>query len=441
MTDGSKTKAELKTELESLRQQIADLQTMEGEHKKTEGKLRESEAHYKAVVENVADAIVINVGTRRVFVNKAFLTLHGLRDMSQASGMPIDNFVVPEDRPLVRERTLARQRGETMHGVYEYRIRKTDGKVRTVETSAVPITYGGQPAALAVLRDITHHKLTDEALLRANLKLEQANRNLEDRVLQRTLDLENSNKQLLDAQEQLIRTERLSAIGQLSGSVAHDLRNPLGAINNAVYYLKRKLNGSEVVRSNPRVAQFLQIMEDEVSHSNQIITDLMNFARVNAPCISITNLQEVVDTALSRLELADNVRVVKQFDPDLLEVPADAEQLQRVFMNLIMNAHDAMPEGGELTISSRRADGFAELAFSDTGVGISDEDMKKIFDPLFTTKTKGTGLGLAICREIVSKHGGTIDVSSKQGEGSTFRVCVSLNGHRPEADRHVTSYA
>ena len=431
MKDDSMTKAELIAELKALRCQVAELEAIESDQERTERKLQESETHYKAVVENVADAIVINVGTRRVFVNKAFLTLHGLTDMSQASGSPLDDFVVPEDRPLVRERTLARQRGETMPGVYEYRIRRHDGEVRTVETSAVSITYHGQPAALAVLRDITDHKLTDEALLQANLKLEQSNRTLEHRVRRRTRALENSTKQLLEAQEQLIRTERLSAIGQLSGSVAHDLRNPLGAINNAVYYLKRKLAGSELIQSNPRIAQFLQIMEDEVSHSNQIITDLMNFARVNAPCISLTNLQEVVDTALSRLELADHVQVVEQFDPDLVQVPADAEQLQRVFMNLIMNAHDAMSEGGELTISSRRADGFAELAFTDTGVGMCGEDMKKIFDPLFTTKTKGTGLGLAICREIVSKHGGNIDVASKPGHGSTFTVRIPLNGHGP----------
>ncbi len=134
------------------------------ERKRAEEALRESEEHYRAVIENVADAIVINVGTNRVFVNKAFLKLHGLDDVSQVLGTPLDQFIVPEDRQLVSERTLARQRGQPVPGVYEYRIRRVDGEVRTVQTSAVSITYEGQPAVLAVLRDTTERKRAEEAL-------------------------------------------------------------------------------------------------------------------------------------------------------------------------------------------------------------------------------------------------------------------------------------
>ena len=105
------------------------------------------------------------------------------------------------------------------------------------------------------------------------------------------------------------------------------------------------------------------------------------------------------------------------------------EQLRRVFMNLTMNAQDAMPEGGELTVSARRVDGFAEVAFSDTGVGISDEDVKKVFDPLSTTKSNGTGLGLAICQQIVSRHGGTIGVASQPSAGATFTVRLPLDSN------------
>jgi len=124
--------------------------------------LRETEEHYSTIINNVADAIVINVGTDRVFVNKAFLKLHGLDDDSQVLGTPLDQFIVPEDRQLVIERTLARQRGHPVPGIYEYRIRRADGEVRTVQTSSVPITYKGAPAALAVLRDITERKRAEE---------------------------------------------------------------------------------------------------------------------------------------------------------------------------------------------------------------------------------------------------------------------------------------
>ena len=116
---------------------------------------------------------------------------------------------------------------------------------------------------------------------------------------------------------------------------------------------------------------------------------------------------------------------LRQLDPEMPEVMADGEQLYRVFINLANNAQDAMPDGGQLTISTREGDGYAEVAFQDTGVGITEEVMKKIFEPLFTTKTKGTGLGLAVCQQIAAKHGGTIQTSSAPGKGSTFTVRAS----------------
>ena len=253
--------------------------------------------------------------------------------------------------------------------------------------------------------------------------VEEANSTLEARVQQRTQELQ-------DAQDQLVRSEKLAVIGQLAGGVAHDLRNPLGAINNAIYYLKKRLDATDLAKSNPRIGQFLQIAEDEVEHSNAIISDLMSFARVGVPSLLPTNLEEVVGSTLSTMEIREDVHVVKQFDPDLPEVMADAEQLYRVFINLANNAQDAMPDGGQLTVSTHGADGCAEVVFQDSGVGISEEDLKKIFEPLFTTKTKGTGLGLAVSQQIVAKHGGTIRASSTLGEGSAFTVRLPLDSHR-----------
>ena len=156
----------LLSELEDLRHRISEMEMVEAERNRVWETVREREEQYRAAVENVADAIVINVGTTRVFVNNAFLTLHGLDDMSQASGLSLDHFIVPEDRPTVRARTLARERGEPVPGVYEYRIRRTTGEVRTVESSAVAITFNGEPATLAVLRDITERKQAEEQVRR-----------------------------------------------------------------------------------------------------------------------------------------------------------------------------------------------------------------------------------------------------------------------------------
>ena len=254
--------------------------------------------------------------------------------------------------------------------------------------------------------------------------VEEANSTLEARVQERTRDLE-------EAQDQLVRSEKLAAIGQLAGGVAHDLRNPLGAINNSIYYLKRRLSGSDIAQSNPRISQFLQIAEEEVAHSNQIISDLMSFARVGVSSLSPTNLAEAVASALSTVEIRDNIHLLEEVDHQLPEVMADGEQLYRVFLNLANNAQDAMPAGGELKITTRRVGDHAEVEFQDTGTGISDEDIKKIFEPLFTTKTKGTGLGLAVCQQIMANHGGSIQASSISGEGSTFTVKLPLNSRGP----------
>ena len=253
--------------------------------------------------------------------------------------------------------------------------------------------------------------------------VEEANSTLESRVQARTRELE-------EAQDQLVRSEKLAAIGQLAGGVAHDLRNPLGAIKNAIYYLKKRLSATDIAESNPRIGQFLKIAEEEVEHSNAIISDLMSFARVGIPSLSTTNLEGVVGNVLSTMEIRENVHVVKQFDPDLPEIMADPEQLYRVFINLANNAQDAMSDGGQLTISTREVDGYAQVVFQDTGVGISEEDFKKIFEPLFTTKTKGTGLGLAVSQQTVAKHGGTIQASSTPGEGTTFTVQLPLDSHK-----------
>ena len=244
-------------------------------------------------------------------------------------------------------------------------------------------------------------------------------------------DLAEGHHRLVAAQDQLVRKERLATIGQLSGSVAHDLRSPLGAISNAAYYLRKKISATEFAQSNPKIEEFIGIIDDEVQYTNQIISDLLGFTRVASPALSECDVAGVIESALAEIETQENVSVEKQFDADLPPVLADEDQLRRVFGNLAGNSRDAMPKGGDLTITAKQIDGLVEVGFSDTGVGISDEDIGKIFEPLFTTKARGTGLGLSICQLIVSQHQGTIDVTSEPGQGTIFtvRLPLSLDGN------------
>ena len=263
-------------------------------------------------------------------------------------------------------------------------------------------------------------ELADKLLKEAILKQEELNQTLETRIEERTRELE-------DAQGQLVRSEKLAALGQLAGGVAHDLRNPLGSIKNAVYYINKKIEASDLARSNPKVIQFLNIIDDEVTHSDQIITDLLLFSRVDSPALSPISIPKVIDDSMSRFQMRTDIHLVKQYDADLPEVMADPEQLQRAFMNIASNAQDAMPQGGRLTITARKVDRLFEVAFADTGDGIKERDIERVLEPLFTTKSNGTGLGLAVCQQIVSKHGGAIEVTSKEGQGSTIYIRLPLS--------------
>ena len=235
---------------------------------------------------------------------------------------------------------------------------------------------------------------------------------------------------LRDANDQIVRSEKLAAIGQLSGDVAHDLRNPLGAIKNAAYMLNKRLTSDGAMEANPKLEQYLGIIDQQIGRSNRIITDLMTFARVGSPTLSETHLDKVLEEAMETMVKNDNITLSQHVDSDLYSVMADGEQLQRVFLNLANNAQEAMPDGGQLTITAECSNKHVEIAFSDTGEGISDENIGKIFDPLFTTKTKGTGLGLAVCQEIIMRHGGSISARRNEGPsgGSIFKVEL------PEAD-------
>lgn len=241
-------------------------------------------------------------------------------------------------------------------------------------------------------------------------------------------ELEATNEQILKSQEKLVRMEKLAAIGELSGGVAHDLRTPLGVILNSVYTLNRLLATYPEVASNERIAQCVETISAEVNRANDVVTDMLDFARINSPALCPVILRDVIDECLSTADGPANVEIVTDYQRGMPKVMADVDQVRRVFMNLITNAYEAMSTGGRLSISTKSCDKYAQIRFEDTGVGISDDDFGKIFDPLFTTKVKGTGLGLAICHQVMEKHGGSIDASKNPHVGATFTLKLPLEG-------------
>ena len=221
---------------------------------------------------------------------------------------------------------------------------------------------------------------------------------------------------LHQAQEELVRKEKLATLGQLAGGVGHELRNPLGVIKNSVYYLNMILPEDEKVRKH------LGILDREVANSNRIVTELLDFARVKTPIREAAGLGAIVQAALERLPLPESVTVRVELDESSSLALVDPQQVGQIVLNLLLNAVQAMPEGGRMTVSTGEDRESVFAAVEDTGVGIAAENVARIFQPLFTTKAKGIGLGLALVRDLAEANDGRITIESTVGRGSRFAV-------------------
>ncbi|NOR22279.1 MAG: HAMP domain-containing protein, partial [Candidatus Aminicenantes bacterium] len=250
----------------------------------------------------------------------------------------------------------------------------------------------------------------------ANEKLIEWGKTLEKKVEERT-------KELTEMQEHLIQSEKLASLGKLAAGIAHEINNPLGGV---LIYSHLLLEDTD--ENSPYYENLKEIVK-ETSRCKDIVKGLLEFARPKEPEMSLVNIDEIVERSLSIMEcqaLFQNIKIKKSYVSNLPKIVADSAQLQQVFVNIILNAAEAMNGNGTLTISTflNRDGTFIEIKFSDTGHGIKEEDQKRLFEPFFTTKEvgKGTGLGLAISYSIIQKHQGTIEVKSEVGKGSTFNV-------------------
>ncbi len=213
------------------------------------------------------------------------------------------------------------------------------------------------------------------------------------------------------------RAERLATIGQVAGGVAHELRNPLNVVKTSVYYLLHARDPSP-----EKQAEHLRRIERHVMLADGVITALTNFAKMPVPNLRPFPVTQCIQEALEINPLPDNVQVTIACPPSLPPVLADLDQVRIVFANLIRNAREAMAEGGSLGIQGQPVDDCVEVAVSDTGVGISPEDIHRILEPLYSTKARGLGLGLAIARAILDKNKGSLRLHSELGRGSCFTV-------------------
>lgn len=254
-----------------------------------------------------------------------------------------------------------------------------------------------------------------EELERRAVRISEMNRELEHRL--------NEKKEL---EEQLRRADKLAALGQLVAGVAHEIKNPIGVVKTTVQVMEREFTGNE------HVAEFTRVIRDECDRMNQRLSQFLGFARPAEPALADVDPREAVETTLEMLGKylpERRVTVEKELEAGLPAARADDSQLRQVLLNLIINAVEAMPDGGELTIGAnlnRDDPGYVTFVVGDTGAGIPEPDLARIFDPFYTTKPTGTGLGLAVAHRIVDAHGGFIEVESGPGQGTTFRVSLPV---------------
>jgi PAS domain S-box-containing protein len=381
------------------------------ERKRTEETMRQREEEYQLLFSNLANGFVfckvvfdeknLPVDFICLEVNDAFQRLTGIKK-TEILGKKLSE-AIPDmkdfnsELPEKLEKVISG--GETASFEVEFKS--------AAVCFAFSIYSPKKGYIAAIFENVTERKQMEN-------KLKEYSKGLELTVAERT-------NELVQAQERLLMAERLAAIGELAGWVGHDLRNPLTSIKNAAYFLRKK-QGNFVGESG---AEMLTVIDRAVEQANKIVNDLLDYSREIHLELEEYSPKSLLDYVLLSLNLPAGIKVVNHTE-SFPTVWVDQSKIERVFLNLIKNAVEAMPEGGMLKIRSQQNGENVEIAFSDTGTGMSRDVMAKIFTPLFTTKAQGMGFGLAICKRIIEAHGGKISVESAHEKGTTFTVTLPI---------------
>ncbi len=286
---------------------------------------------------------------------------------------------------------------------------RKDGRRVPIEITAAKWETKEQAFFTVIIRDITERKLASEAILQSHKALGKAYTDLKA------------------AQSQIQQQEKMASIGQLAAGIAHEIKNPLGIIVQGVDFLKGSLSDSLLADASERIKK-------AALRADKIVKDLLSFARQSTPALEKIDIVSIIEETLSLVEHQfnlKNIKIIRQFEEGALMAMIDSNQIKQVFINMLLNAADAMDHGGTIKIDAGMTvtptgKHAVRIAFSDNGRGIEPENLAKVFDPFFTTKrdTGGTGLGLSVSRGIIEHQGGTITIESRVGEGT--RVLVTL---------------
>ena len=378
---------------EELDQRVKALEKEIVKYEKAREKLQSLEGKYRLLVENANDATFIAQDGVVKFANHKTEDMMGYSSEELAT-TPFNDFIHPDDRDMVLDRYKRRLNGEEVPTAYTFRVITRDGKELWTQPNSVLTAWEGRPAILSFMRDITEKKRIED---------------------------------------QLIQTQRMEFLATLAGGIAHDFNNMLMGIQGNVSLMLIGKN-----RDHPDYGR-LKSIEQGIRSGVDLTRQLLRFSRGGSYGAKLTNMNELIKTqnhifGRTRKEIS----ISEKYEKNLWSVEVDQSQIEQVVLNLYVNAWQAMPKGGDLFIATEnvtidkqdtmsftiKPGRYIKITLSDTGVGMDEDTQQRIFDPFFTTKQRerGTGLGLATAYGIIKSHGGSINVASKKGEGTTFTI-------------------
>jgi len=380
------------------------------DQKLAEKALQESEEKYRQLVENANDAIVVAQDGMVKFANPRTLEMTGYSE-NDLIGAPFSNLLHPDDRKKILQRHERRLQGQSVIGNYTFRALAKDGKHLWMQINTVPISWNGSPASLSFIRDITNEK------------------RLED---------------------QLIQSQKMEAIGTLAGGIAHDFNNLMATIQGNVSLAMYDLDPEHPVYEN------LKNIEKQIRSGANLTSQLLGYAKKGKYEVQPIDLNQIVrETSATFGRTRKEISITHELDRDLSPIEADQGQIEQTLLNLYLNAAEAMPAGGAMTVKTENCThaeltnklyipqkgSYAHLSITDSGEGIDKAIQSRIFDPFFTTKRLGggTGLGLASVYGIIKGHNGYIEVESEKGRGTTFHIYLPATDKRVEKQVEIKS--
>jgi PAS domain S-box-containing protein len=395
------------------------------QRKAMEQQLQQSEERYRKLVEDAPEAIFVHGAGAFLYANDAAARLLG-ENREALMGEPVLSFVHPDCRGVILERMTQLEDPEAMLPRIDLRLVRRDGSIIEVESAGSAVSFQGNAAIQVVLRDITQRRQQEKDREEWNRKLE--------------LMVEEKTRHLKEAQAKLIQSEKMATLGEVISGAAHELNNPLAGILGTIQMLRQSALSHPIGAELLEGIDVLESMESAASRCQSIVDDLIRFSTQGRCSFSTMDVNAVLRDTLEVMAeqyVEAGIGVGWRTDPELPPIEGDFVKLLEVFVNLLRNAKNALPDGGTIEITTSVAKQYGDtpqvvIGIRDNGCGIPPQNLTKIFDPFFTTKPagRGPGLGLTVAYGIIKRHHGDIDVRSTLGKGT--EVTVTLPVRQPK---------